>query len=42
MGKLLIRPMLTKALKGLSKGLNDHIRTGKIIGSKGELLSMPA
>lgn len=38
MGKLLMKPMLTKALKELTKGLDDHIRTGQIIGSKGELL----
>ena len=42
MGKLLMRPMLSKALKGLSKGLDDHIRTGQIIGSKGELLQVSA
>ena len=40
MGKLLMRPMLTKALKGLTKGLDDHIRTGRIVGSKGELLEL--
>jgi carbon monoxide dehydrogenase subunit G len=39
MGKLLMRPMLTKALKELTKGLDDHIRTGQFIGSKGELLA---
>ncbi|NOR70748.1 MAG: hypothetical protein GQ532_13815 [Methylomarinum sp.] len=40
MGKLLMRPMLTKALKGLTKGLDDHIRTGQVVGSKGELLEL--
>ncbi|MCZ6882715.1 MAG: SRPBCC family protein [Gammaproteobacteria bacterium] len=37
MGKLLIRPMLKKMLNGLLKGLDDHIRTGRIVGSDGEL-----
>ena len=40
MAKLLMKPMLTKALKGLTKGLDDHVRTGQIVGSKGELLAL--
>ena len=39
MGKLLMKPMMTKALKDLTKGLDDHIRTGQFIGSKGKLLT---
>jgi len=37
MGKLLMKPMLTKALKGLTKGLDDHIRTGKTVLTDGSL-----
>lgn len=38
MGKLMMRPMLTKALKKLGKGLDDYIRTGQFIGKDGSLL----
>lgn len=37
MGKLLMKPMLGKALAGLTKGLDDHIRTGKIVDKDGQL-----
>ena len=37
MGKLLMKPMLTKALKGLTKGLDDHVRTGMTVLSDGSL-----
>lgn len=40
MAKLLMKPMMTKALTGLTKGLDDHIRTGQIVGEKGELLAV--
>ncbi len=37
MAKLLIKPTLTKAFKGVFKGLDDHIRTGKIVSKDGSL-----
>ena len=40
MAKLLIKPMMTKALKGLAKGLDDHIKTGKLIGKDGHFVSV--
>lgn len=39
MAKLLMRPMLTKALQGLTKGLDDHMTTGKFVGEDGRLLA---
>ncbi len=39
MAKLLMRPMLTKALKGLTKGLDDYMTTGQLVGEAGELLA---
>ncbi len=39
MAKLLMRPMLTKALNGLTKGLEDHMRSGRTIGKDGALLA---
>ena len=39
MGKLLMKPMLNKALKGLTKGLDDHIRTGLIVSQDGSLIA---
>ena len=37
MAKLMMRPMLTKALTGLTKGLDDHLRTGQIVLQDGSL-----
>ncbi len=37
MAKLLIKPALTKAFIGVFKGLDDHIRTGKIVCKDGSL-----
>jgi len=31
--------MLTQALNGLTKGLDDHLTTGQVIGANGELLA---
>ena len=39
MAKLLIRPTLTKALHGLTKGLDDYMTTGKFVGADGQLLA---
>jgi len=39
MGKLILRSMLTQALNGLTKGLDDHLTTGQVIGANGELLA---
>lgn len=38
MAKILMKPMLTKALNALAKGLEDHMKSGLPIGAKGELL----
>lgn len=38
MGKLMMRPMLTKALTGLAKGLDDHIDSGQLVDQDGALL----
>ena len=40
MAKLLMRPMLTKALNGLTKGLDDHMKSGRIVGQDGVLLAV--
>lgn len=37
MAKLMMRPMLRKALRGLLVGLEHHMATGKLVGPKGEL-----
>jgi len=39
MAKLLMRPMLTKALNGLTKGLDDYITSGRLVGQGGVLLA---
>jgi len=39
MAKLLMRPSLTKALKGLTKGLDDYMTSGQLVGESGELLA---
>jgi ribosome-associated toxin RatA of RatAB toxin-antitoxin module len=39
MAKLLMRPMLTKALNGLTKGLDDYMTSGQLVGQGGELLA---
>ncbi len=39
MAKLLMRPMLTKALNGLTKGLDDYMTSGQLVGEAGELLA---
>ena len=39
MAKLLMRPMLTKALTGLTKGLDDYTTSGQLVGESGELLA---
>lgn len=39
MAKLLMRPMLTKALNGLVKGLDDYMTTGQLVGESGQLLA---
>ena len=42
MGKLLMRPMLQRALRGVTKGLDDHMSTGAIVGKGGALLATAA
>ncbi len=42
MGKLMMRPMLQRALRGVTKGLDDHMRTGAIVGKGGALLAPAA
>ncbi len=39
MAKLLMRPMLAKALNGLTKGLDDYMTSGQLVGESGELLA---
>lgn len=39
MAKLIMRRMLTNALQGLAKGLDDYMTTGKFIGADGQLLA---
>ena len=39
MAKLMMQPMLTKALDGLTKGLDDHMNSGRIVGQDGVLLA---
>ena len=39
MAKLLMRPTLTKALNGLTKGLDDYMTSGQLVGEAGELLA---
>ncbi len=39
MAKLLMQPMLTKALNGLTKGLDDYMTSGQLVGESGELLA---
>ena len=39
MAKLLMRPALTKALIGLTKGLDDYMTSGRLVGESGELLA---
>ena len=38
MAKVLMKPMLTKALKGLTKGLEDHVKSGLIVSQDGSLV----
>ena len=42
MGKLMMRPMLQRALRGVTKGLDDHMSTGAIVGKGGALLATEA
>ena len=42
MGKLMMRPMLQRALRGVTKGLDDHMSTGAIVGKGGALLELAA
>ena len=42
MGKLMMRPMLLGALRGLTKGVDDHMSTGAIVGKGGVLLAPAA
>ena len=42
MGKLMMRPMLLRALRGLTKGVDDHMSTGAIVGKGGALLAPAA
>ena len=37
MAKLIMKPMLTKALKGLTKGLEGHVKSGKFVSQDGSL-----
>ena len=39
MAKLLMRPMLAKALNGLTKGLDDYMTSEQFVGESGELLA---
>ncbi len=41
MAQLMIKPFLRKALMGFAKGIEDHIKTGKIVGEKGKLIEAP-
>lgn len=41
MAQLMIKPFLRKALMGFAKGIEDHIKTGKIVGEKGKLIEPP-
>ncbi len=38
MAKLMMKPQFTKALNGMLKGLEDHVRTGKLIDQNGYLI----
>ncbi len=38
LGKVMMRPMLRKALRALTKGLEDHMNTGELIGKDGALM----
>jgi hypothetical protein len=42
MGKVMMRPMLLRALRDLTRGLDDHMRTGAIVGKGGALLAPAA
>lgn len=42
MAKLIMRPMLTRALNGLTKGVEDHMRTGLVVGQDGALVQAAA
>ncbi len=39
MAKLMIRPKLTNALQGITKGLDDYQTTGQVVGVNGELIA---
>lgn len=41
MAQLMFKPFLRKALMGFAKGIEDHIKTGKIVGEKGKLIEPP-
>ena len=41
MAQLKIKPFMRKALMGFAKGIEDHIKTGKIVGEKGKLIEAP-
>ncbi len=38
MGKMLIEPQFSKGLAGMLKGLEDHVRTGKLVNQDGFLI----
>lgn len=35
---IMLKPMMTNILKGVLKGLEDHLSTGKIVGKSGKLI----
>jgi ribosome-associated toxin RatA of RatAB toxin-antitoxin module len=39
MAKLMMRRMLTKALRGLTNGLDDHMSTARLIGVNGQFVT---
>ena len=41
MAQLMIKPFLRKAFMGFAKGIEDHIKTGKIAGEMGKLIEPP-
>jgi hypothetical protein len=41
MAQLKIKPFMREALMGFAKGIEDHIKTGKIVGEKGKLIEAP-
>lgn len=41
MAQVKIKPFMRKALSGFAKGIEDHIKTGKIVGENGKLIEPP-